>query len=327
MSKESQLKLRFQKSGKVYSFCACPVGISCAPRIYTKLMKPVYASLRMLGQTNSGYIDDSLLEGDTADECAENIQDTVSLMTELVFVIYEKKTVLVPTRKITFLGNNIDSEAMTVTLPETKVQLIVQECRSLNRLTLSTIQQVARVLGLMVSSFSAVQYGPLFYRCIEREKIMALKHNRGDYDCLMHISEGMKLELKWWVDNLAEQKRVIDHGNPDMIVTTDASNSGWGAICKESRIGGRWNELESTNHINYLELIAVSHGLKSFCKFSKNLHVQIKSDNTSCISNISNMGSMPNKKRNAPLRFCPLRSPFNMKMLIVMIYSFLLRSF
>ena len=67
VSKESQLKLRFQKSGKVYSFCACPMGISCAPRIYTKLMKPVYASLRMLGHTNSGYIDDSLLEGDTAD--------------------------------------------------------------------------------------------------------------------------------------------------------------------------------------------------------------------------------------------------------------------
>ena len=67
VSKESQLKLRFQKSGKVFSFCACPMGISCAPRIYTKLMKPVYASLRMLGHTNSGYIDDSLLEGDTAD--------------------------------------------------------------------------------------------------------------------------------------------------------------------------------------------------------------------------------------------------------------------
>ena len=90
-------------------------------------------------------------------------------MTELGFVIHEKKSVLVPTRKITFLGNNIDSEAMTVTLPETKVQLIVQECRSLHRLTSSTIRQFARVLGLMVSSFSAVQYGPLFYRCIERK--------------------------------------------------------------------------------------------------------------------------------------------------------------
>ena len=34
---------------------------------------------------------------------------------------------------------------------------------------------------------------------------------------------------------------------------------------------------------------------------------------------------IPDKKRNAPLRFFPLRSPFNTKMLIVMNYSFLIK--
>ena len=67
-------------------------------------MKPVYASLRMLGHTNSGYIDDSLLVADSFSECEENINDTVSLVTDLGFIIHEKKSVLVPTRKVTFLG-------------------------------------------------------------------------------------------------------------------------------------------------------------------------------------------------------------------------------
>ena len=44
-------------------------------------MKPVYASLRMLGHTNSGYIDDSLLLADTYSECEDNVSDTVDLMT------------------------------------------------------------------------------------------------------------------------------------------------------------------------------------------------------------------------------------------------------
>ena len=35
---------------------------------------------------------------------------------------------------------------------------------------------------------------------------------------------------------------------------------------------------------------------------------------------------IPDKKRNAPQRFSPLRSPFNRKMLIVMKYSFLIKS-
>ena len=34
---------------------------------------------------------------------------------------------------------------------------------------------------------------------------------------------------------------------------------------------------------------------------------------------------IPDKKRNAPLRFSPLSSTFNTKMLIVMKYSFLIK--
>ena len=44
----------------------------------------------MLGHTNSGYIDDSLLVADSFTEFEENIHDTVSLMTDLVFMIHEK---------------------------------------------------------------------------------------------------------------------------------------------------------------------------------------------------------------------------------------------
>ena len=77
-----QVKLRFQKSGKLYQFVCMPNRISCAPHLYPKLMKPVYASLRTLGHTNSGYIDDSLLMGDSKEECESNVTDTVSLMTD-----------------------------------------------------------------------------------------------------------------------------------------------------------------------------------------------------------------------------------------------------
>lgn len=206
MSEKDQLKLRFQKSGKVYQYCCLPNGIACAPRLFTKLMKPVYASLRMLGHTNSGYIDDSLLIEDTFLECEKNIGDTVNLMTEVGFIVHKKKSVLVPTKKIIFLGNFIDSEKMIVTLPEDRMLMIVQECKVLHRKVSAKIRQVARVLGLMVSSFSAVEFGPLFYRFIEKEKIIALRNCKGDYDYVMCISYDMKTELKWWIDNLSEQK-------------------------------------------------------------------------------------------------------------------------
>ncbi|MEW8548535.1 MAG: reverse transcriptase domain-containing protein [Candidatus Thiodiazotropha sp.] len=293
-----QVKLRFQKSGKLYQFVSMPNGISCAPRLYTKLMKPVYASLRSLGHSNSGYIDDSLLLGDTKEECQNNVTATVSLMTDLGFIIHEKKSVLVPTKTITFLGNNIDSDKMLVTLPIEKVCAIVQECRELFKRQYVKIRSVARVLGLMVSTFSAVEFAPLFYRTIEKEKILALKSSQGDFESTMFISDEMKSELKWWIDNLATQKRHICHGNADMIITTDASSYGWGAICKGKKVGGRWNDLESQSHINYLELLAVSHALKVFCKFADNIHVQIKSDNSCTVSYLNKMGGVRSEQCN-----------------------------
>ena len=287
-----QVKLRFVKSGKIFQFTCLANGYSCAPRLYSKLMKPVYATLRSLGHTNSGYIDDSLLMGDTYVECEENVCDTVNLMSQLGFIIHEEKSVLIPTKNITYLGNNIDSEEMVVTLPSEKVCKIVQECRELHKKANAKIRDVARVLGLMVSSFSAVDFAPLHYRNIEKEKILALQKSKGNFESTMIITDRMKSDLIWWIDNLPNQKRLICHDNPSLIITTDASLSGWGAVCEDQRIGGRWNEQESCHHINYLELLAVSHSLKVFCKLSENIHVQIKSDSTSAVAFIVKMGTI-----------------------------------
>lgn len=60
---------------------------------------------------------------------------------------------------------------MVVTFPESKENSIIQECTNLYKSTTATIKAVARVIGMMVSSFSAVEYGRLFYRRIENAKI------------------------------------------------------------------------------------------------------------------------------------------------------------
>lgn len=290
IAEEDRIKLRFMHKGQVYQYRALPNGISQAPRDYTKLMKPVFASLRMLGHSNSSFIDDALLLSDLYSDCERNITDTVHLMTSLGFMIHEKKSVLIPTKKITFLGNNIDSEKMTVTLPIEKVEKIVQACAELHKQSRAKIRDVARVLGLMVSSFSAVEYGPLFYRTIEREKILALHCQTGDYDSHMFITPDMKLELSWWIDNLSDQNRNIIHGNPDIFITSDASAFGWGAVSESEKIGGRWDDHEIHNHINFLELLAAFYALKSFCKTKTNAHVLIRCDNTCAVTYIQKMG-------------------------------------
>ena len=60
-----QKYLKFVFNTKLYQFTCMPNGLSSAPRIFTKLLKPVYETLHNMGYLNLGYIDDSYLQGDT----------------------------------------------------------------------------------------------------------------------------------------------------------------------------------------------------------------------------------------------------------------------
>lgn len=73
----------------------------------------------------------------------------------------------------------------------------------------------------------------------------------------MALSAQSKTELTWWVDNVLTASKPISHGNPDLTLTTDASNLGWGAVCGDTSTGGFWSLEEQRYHINFLELKAV----------------------------------------------------------------------
>ena len=109
----------------------------------------------------------------------------------------------------------------------------------------------------------------------------------------MQISENVKSEMTWWVKNIHNQYRVLNRNNPQVVLQTDASLLGWGAVMNDSKTGGRWNYDEKENHINYLELLAVFYALKAFqCQLKKFNHVKILSDNTTAVSYINHMGGV-----------------------------------
>ena len=79
ISPDSQRYLKFQVGSQFYKFITLPNGLSSAPRIFTKLMKPVYSTLRARGLVSSGYLDDSFLLGDSFVQCQTNVNNTYTL--------------------------------------------------------------------------------------------------------------------------------------------------------------------------------------------------------------------------------------------------------
>ena len=295
---EHRKYLRFKWKGKLLQYTCFPNGLACCPRLFTKLLKPVYASLRQTGDEIVPYIDDSYLQGDTEQECWQSVKKTALLLQDLGFIIHPDKSVFLPKRVLTFLGFVINSIDMTVQLTPAKANHLREACTKLLNAQHPTIRDVAQVIGLMVSSAPAVELCMLFYRTLENEKIDALKENHGDFDARMELSASAKSDLQWWVDNVQQSEKKISPPNPDIVMTTDASKQGWGAVRDHHTTGGRWSPAEAEKHINELELKAVFFALCSLCDNVRNKHIRILFDNTTTVCYINNMGGSKSRACN-----------------------------
>lgn len=286
----------------MYQYTCLPNGLASAPRIFTKLLKPVFNILRKKGYLSSSYIDDCYLQGATYGECHENVQETVRLLGDLGFPIHNEKSVLIPSQVLTFLGFVLNSVTMTVQLTDSRKQKLKNACLNLVNKETCTVQNVAEVIGLIVSSFPGVEHGPLHYRSLERDKSNALRENKGNFGSFMILSPSSRAELNWWIFNVDSSSKLISHGEPELHIQTDASAHGWGGVRGEQKTGGRWNRQEASHHINYLELLAVLLTIKALCGKFANLHIRVQCDNTTAVCYINNMGGSKSPDCNSIAR-------------------------
>ena len=81
---------------------------------------------------------------------------------------------------------------MTISPTTEKKSSLLELCHKTMQSDQTTIRDLARLIGKLVSSFPCVAYGPLFYRDLEMAKTEALKLERGNYDSTMVLSDDMK---------------------------------------------------------------------------------------------------------------------------------------
>lgn len=288
---DHQKYLSFCWRDSIYKFVCFPNGLSLCPRKFTKLLKPLFACLRQSGHLITSYIDDNYIQGSSYEECVESVLDTISMYSKLGFYIHPEKSKLHPAQEITYLGFILNSVSMTVKLTNAKASQIQLECNSTLKLRKITVREVARLLGLIISSFPGVMWGPLHYRQLEAEKINALTKAKGNFDALMQLSEAAKDDISWWASNIIDSFNVVSHGNPQIQLHSDASKTGWGGTCNGVPCGGPWTPSERELHINALEIKAAFFTLKCYDKQLSDKHVQINVDNTTAVSAINHMGT------------------------------------
>lgn len=283
--------LCFRWQDQNFHFTCLPQGLSAAPRVFTKLMKPVLAHLRAKGITIVSYIDDSLLFANSREELTEAVYEAITLFDSLGLTVHPVKSEITPVHSIEFLGFIINAEDMTLTLTVTKKEKILHMARALLQSSRFPVRDLASLIGNLVAASPAVRGAPVHIKSLEIERNVALGLVHGDFDSFMGLTDVIKQELLWVIDTVPGSNMSIVPFDPQATLTTDASLKGWGAVCGTERTGGHWSWLESDHHINWLELYACFLGLQTFCDDYVHTDILVQMDNTTAVACINKMGS------------------------------------
>lgn len=186
-------------------------------------MKPVFGTLRKIGHENVAYIDDSLLQGDSYEQCMTNIKDTMKLMDSLGLTIHPEKSIIVPTQSIEFVGFLLNSVDMSVKLAPRKVVNLIEQASRILKAHQVSIRDFSKLIGTMVAAEPGVKYAALYYKTLELDRDRELNLNARNFDANIHISKESKMCIKWWIRNLDHASRPISLGPMDRRIATDSS--------------------------------------------------------------------------------------------------------
>ena len=120
----------------------------------------------------TSFIDDTLLCSNSYSGCLKAVHATIFLLQGLGFCINMEKSVLTPSQCIEYLGHVINTMFMTASLPERRLRKICHGCAALLCKDVAPIQEVARVIGLMVAAIPATELGSLHYSKLGVEQLL-----------------------------------------------------------------------------------------------------------------------------------------------------------
>jgi hypothetical protein len=288
--------LRFRWKNRTLEYTCLPFGLSSSPWVFTKLLRVAVAYLRRLGIKLVIYLDDLLILGSTSQECAAAVALVISTLESLGFLINFKKSETVPTQCIEYIGLITDSLSMSFRLTDKKIADIFRLCNEMLKKRKCSLRALAKIIGNFNWACYAVSFAPAHFRSLQALYISSSKANNNNLDVSIYLDEDSLSDLNWWIKeaNFSAGKSLLSI-RPDIHLSSDASRTGWGAVCLDVKTGGPWTAAELQFHINALELLAALKALECFTPSVRDCSVVIEVDNTTAVSYINKLGGCRSK--------------------------------
>ena len=287
MNEDSRKYLRFRWLGQLYEWIVLPFGLTCSPRVITKVLKPVVAFLRSTwGILISIYIDDIIIQHTDPSQCSLHAQLVALLFNSLGWSFKPEKCEIIPTQKFSHLGFDFDTTTMLITCPAAKISRLQEICSKILLTGNCKLLDMERLIGTIESVRPAVKYAALYYRSLQSQLLRAKKGNK-----IIILSQSSREELQWWISPNGFQANCsspIRELQPTVNIWSDANLEMGGSHCSRGNFQQReWEEEELDLHINFLELRAARESL-SLAKPGDQVRLHL--DNKTAVAYIMRMG-------------------------------------
>ena len=172
--KGSRKYLRFNWLGQLLQWCVIPFGLTCSPRVLTKILKPVIAFIRSTwGILLSIFMDDILLQASSVEQCILHCHIVIIVLMSLGWSIKWAKCDLVPKQNIRHLGFDFNTNEMTISCPPVKITNLQDICLKIFLAKNVSVHLLEQLIGTIESVRPAVPYAALYYRSLQLQLLVA----------------------------------------------------------------------------------------------------------------------------------------------------------
>ena len=310
---------RYVHNGQVWEIVTLPFGNAQAPYGFSRFVKPLLQRWRRRHQVKLlAWLDDIIIAHKDPLYLLKVLQAILDDLSWAGLKVNPKKgkSTLYPTQDLIWVGIRWLTRTCQLLIPACRIKGVKQEIRTVLRHVRTkrkvTAREACRLLGRIQALAEAIVPQRVMSRPVLQDLHLALKSCKG-YDSKVHFSRGSLEALHWLANNLGRWNGSCWEPTKqlhEIIVITDASPYGWGAILQvmgknkkllmEMKTSGFLSSLEGSRWQNEREAIAVHQALKSFwgvlldlAKDSTTLvplRVLILQDNASVVAYIRKQG-------------------------------------
>ena len=262
---------------KYYVFTVLPFGLSTAPYIFTKVVKPLETHWRFQNISIAVFLDDGWSSELDYSKCKTQAKGVRTDLVHAGWIINDEKSIWEPTQVIDWLGLKWNSKEGTLSILERRIDKIQNTLRSIIESDyLISARHLAKCVGKIIST------GPVLgniSRIMTRHCSMSIASAETWEDDRFLLDHYCQQELQFWVNSLTKlnKRNCFLYKSPNCFVHSDASITGCGSVItlnNEAVCHKLWEEWETHKSSTWRELSAIAFSLRSFTDLLAQTHVK-----------------------------------------------------